>query len=193
VELVPFYRLHRRLYAAYWDVFTPAEWEQRAAEIAAARERIRKLEEATVAYAQPREMQPERDFNFQGEQSYFVRESGRPGRTGRSWFSFDLPVDPSQPQTLVVTSYSGSRRRESKFQILVDGQHLADVAVEERRPARFFDAEYPIPADLVEGKEKVTVRFETSEDRQIGPVFGIRIIRAGSPPTDGPTVTPSVD
>ncbi len=35
VDFVPFYRLHRRTYAVYWDLFTPAEWEKRAAEIAA--------------------------------------------------------------------------------------------------------------------------------------------------------------
>lgn len=184
VELVPFYRLHRRMYSAYWDVFTPAEWDKRSEQIAAERERLRKLEESTVAYAQPGEMQPERDFNFQGEDSTFVRESGRPGRAGLDWFSFDLPVDSSQRQTLVVTYYSGSRRRESKFKILVGGQHLADVAVEEQKPARFFDAEYPIPAEFTNGKEKVTVRFETSDNHEIGPVFGIRMVRASGRSSD---------
>ncbi len=42
VDLVPFYRLHRRLYSAYWDVFTPSQWEDRKAAIAAERERLRK-------------------------------------------------------------------------------------------------------------------------------------------------------
>ncbi len=189
VDLVPFYRLHRRTYSAYWDVFSPATWEKRAAEIAAERDRVRKLEQATVAYAQPGEMQPERDFNFQGEESNFVRESGRAGRAGLDWFSFDLPVDSAQPQKLIVTYYSGSRRRESKFKILIEGQQLADVSVEERRPARFFDAEYPIPAELVAGKEKVTVRFETSDNHEIGPVFGLRVIRTGDQPSAAPTVS----
>lgn len=29
VDFVPFYRLHRRTYAAYWDLLTPAEWDDR--------------------------------------------------------------------------------------------------------------------------------------------------------------------
>ena len=63
VELVPFYRLHRRTYAAYWDILTPEKWDKRAAAILAAQEAQRKLEAATVAFAQPGQMQTERDFN----------------------------------------------------------------------------------------------------------------------------------
>jgi DUF1680 family protein len=66
VDLVPFYRLHRRAYAVYFDLFTAPEWEEKKAEYVAEQERLRKLEKATLAYAQPGEMQPERDFNFQG-------------------------------------------------------------------------------------------------------------------------------
>jgi len=32
VDFVPFYRLHRRTYGVYWDLYTPAEWEKKAAE-----------------------------------------------------------------------------------------------------------------------------------------------------------------
>ncbi len=82
VDFVPFYRLHRRLYGVYWDLFTPQEWEQRAAEIAAEREKQRRLEAATVGFVQPGEMQAERDANMQGENTEPVRVMGRPGRRG---------------------------------------------------------------------------------------------------------------
>ena len=48
VDLVPFYRLHRRTYEVYWDLFTPEGWKLEAAKIAAKRERQRQLEAATV-------------------------------------------------------------------------------------------------------------------------------------------------
>jgi hypothetical protein len=179
VNLTPFYRLHRRLYAAYWDLYTPSQWAKREAEIAADRERLRKLEEATVAFFQPGQMQAERDVNFQGDEAYPVREAGRAGRVGRDWFSFDLDVDAAKPMVLVVTYYSGQRPREPKFDIRVDGERIAqDETVKRDSPARFYDVEYSIPASLVSGKEKVTVRFEASEGYSIGPVFGIRMIRA---------------
>jgi len=179
VDLVPFYRLHRRLYSGYWAIFTPSQWEERKAAIAAERERLEKLEAATVAFAQPGEMQAERDVNFQGEETWPVRESGRAGRVGRDWFSFDLRVDASQPQVLVVTYHSGQRQREPKFDISIDGEQIAtQETVKPESPAQFYDAEYPIPAALVDGKEKVTVRFDTTEGGAIGPVFDVRIIRA---------------
>ena len=183
VDLTPFYRLHRRLYSAYWDLYTPSQWAEREQQIAAERERVRKLEEATVAFFQPGQMQAERDVNFESEEAYEIREAGRQGRVGRDWFSFELPVDSQQPMVLVVTYYSGQRPREPKFNILVDSEPIAkEETVKRDSPARFYDVEYRIPADLVDGKEKVTVRFETTEGNSIGPVFGMRMIRADAGP-----------
>jgi DUF1680 family protein len=181
VELAPFYLLQRRLYAAYWDLFTPSQWAEREQQIAAERERLRKLEEATVVFAQPGQMQPERDYNFQGEETWTISEADRDGRIGRDWFSFELPVDASAPMVLAVTYRSGERPRDPKFDILVEGERIADDETLKRdRPPRFYDVKYPIPASLLEGKEKVTVRFETTEGSAIGPVFGLRMMRAAA-------------
>jgi DUF1680 family protein len=180
VDFVPFYRLHRCTYAVYWDLFTPSEWEAKAAEYAAERERQRKLELATVAYAQPGEMQPERDYNYQGaDDARVTRVEGRPGRRARSWFSFDLPVEPSGPMALVVTYYSEERRRgPARFEILVNDERIAEQEIIRSSPARFFDIEYAISAKLVKGKKKVNVRFQAIEDNSVAGVFGIRMVRA---------------
>ena len=177
VDFVPFYRLHRRTYGVYWDLFTLAEWDKRAAEIAAERQRQRKLEAATVAFVQPGEMQPERDFNYQGEDSSPARVMGRPGRRGTKWFSFDLPAEPAHPMAVVVTYYSDEWRRRT-FDVLVDGQRIGEQVVERGGPVRFFDVEYAVPAELVKDKQKVTVRFQATNGNEIGAVFGLRMIRA---------------
>jgi len=177
VDFVPFYRLHRRTYGVYWDLFTPAEWDKRAAEIAAERQRQRKLEAATVAFVQPGEMQPERDFNYQGEDSSPDRVMGRPGRRGTKWFSFDLPVEPARPMALVVTYYTDEWRKRT-FDILVEGQRIGEQTIEKGGPVRFFDVEYAIPAELVKDRQKVTVRFQATNENEIAAVFGIRMIRA---------------
>ncbi|MCH7556549.1 MAG: glycoside hydrolase family 127 protein [Planctomycetes bacterium] len=180
VDFVPFYRLHRRTYGVYWDLFTQSEWEKKKAEYAAEQERQRKLELATVAYAQPGEMQPERDFNYQGsDDARVVRMMGRPGRWAKSWFSFDLPVEPAHPMALVVTYCSSRRSRQAAiFDILVDGQHVANQKVTKSSPARFYDVEYTVTPNIVQGKKKVTVRFQATAGNTIAAVFGIRIIRA---------------
>ncbi|HEV2669226.1 MAG TPA: beta-L-arabinofuranosidase domain-containing protein, partial [Blastocatellia bacterium] len=180
VELAPFYRLHRRAYSVYFDLFTPAEWEKKAAELLAERERQRKLEAATVAYVEPGEVYFERDFNQQGEETNPVRVAGRPGRSARKWFSFDLPVDPTHPMKLIAT-YHGEERANRTFEILVDGARVGEQQIERHRPGsptkRFFDVEYAIPADLVKGKQKVTVRFQAKGGNETAGVFGVRMVR----------------
>jgi len=181
VELVPFYRLHRRTYSVYFDLFTPAEWEKKAAELLAARERQRKLEAATVGFVQPGEMQPERDFNQQGEETQPTRAGGRAGRSARKWFSFDLPVDAAHPLKLIAT-YHGEERANRSLEILVDGVRVGEQKIERHRPGSptksFFDVEYPIPAELVKGKQKVTVRFQATGGNETAGIFGVRMIRA---------------
>lgn len=177
VDLVPFYRLHRRTYAVYWDLFTPEEWAKKAQEIAVENERQRRLELATVAYAQPGEMQPERDFNFQGEDSEPDRVMGRACRRGTKWFSFDLPVENAHPLSLVVTYYSDEWRKRT-FEILADGQRIGEQTVDkDSSTPHFFNVEYAIPAEAVQGKQKVTVRFHATQGNEIAAVFGLRMIR----------------
>lgn len=182
VELVPFYRLHRRTYSIYFDLFTPAEWEKKATDLLAARERQRKLEAATVAFVQPGEMQPERDYNQQGEETQPVRgQGGRAGRSARKWFSFDLPVDTAHPLKLIAT-YHGEERANRSFEILVDGVRVGEQKIERHRPGSptksFFDVEYAVPAEVVKGKQKVTVRFQATGGNETAGVFGVRMVRA---------------
>jgi len=177
VNFVPFYRLERRTYAAYWDLYSGTEWDARAKELAAEREKQQKLERATVAFAQPGEMQAERDFNEQGEGSDPDRVMGRAARRGSKWFSFDLPVDPAHPAALVVTYYSDEWRKRT-FDILADGQRIGEQTVAKEAPARFYDVEYALPAAAIANKQKVTIRFQATDGNEIAAVFGLRTIRA---------------
>lgn len=181
VTFVPFYRLHERAYSVYCDLYTPLEWKQKAAEIALSQERQRKLQAATVSFVQPGEMQPERNFNQQGEETYPERILGRPGRNGRKWFSFDMPVDPAHPLALVVTYHGGERRRTATFDILIDGEKIATQEVARSLKPGFFDAEYALPTAQVKDKKKVTVRFQIQPGSEIAAVFGIRVIRTDIP------------
>ena len=179
ITFVPFYELPERRYAIYWDVFTPAEWKAKSEAYSEEQEKQKKLEEATVAFAQPGQMQTERDFNEQGEDTSPVQLQQRYGRRGTKWFSFDLPVDSTHPMTMVVT-YSNDGRKRS-FDVLVDRKKVGEQQMDRRTPeqdVKFFDVEYAIPAELVQGKNKVTVRFEATNGNDIAGVFGIRMVKA---------------
>ena len=180
ITFVPFYQLPRRKYAIYWDMFTPEEWKKKGEAYSAEQEKQKKLEAATVAFAQPGQMQTERDFNQQGEESSPVQLEGRYGRRGMKWFSFDLPVEAGHPMELMVT-FSNDARRNGSFDVLVDGKKVGERATERRSPeqdVRFLDVEYALPPELIEGKQKVTVRFEAAPGSDVPGVFGIRMVRA---------------
>ena len=66
--------------------------------------------------------------------------------------------------------------------VLVDGKKVGEQepdcgALEQE--IRYFDVEYPVPADSIADKKKVTVRFEATNGRSTPSVFGVRIVRAG--------------
>jgi DUF1680 family protein len=180
IEFAPFYELPRRRYAIYWDVFTPAEWAKKSAAYQAQEESDKRLAVATIAFAQPGQMQTERDFAEKDEDSSPVQLEGRYGRQGNSWFSYELPVDPASPATLIVTYSNDTRGRKGGFDVLVDGTKVGEQTIERRTPEqdiRFFDVKYALPLAIVKGKQKVTVRFQAKEGDAISGVFGIRTVR----------------
>ena len=180
ITLVPFYRLHRREYTIYWDTYTAEQWLKKTATMAAEQKQQAQLEAATVAFVQPGDPQKEKAFNQQGEDTTPDRFLGRTARRSKKWFSYDLPVSP-RALTLVVTYHSEERSKRA-FEILVDGQRVGEQTIERSGPGsaagKFFDVEYRIPADLLTGKTKITVRFAAKGGNEIAAVYGVRVIRA---------------
>ena len=184
IEFAPFFEMPRRRYAIYWDVFTPTEWANKSAAYQAKEESDKKLAADTIGFAQPGQMQTERDFAEKDEDSSPVQLEGRYGRQGNSWFSYELPVDPAFPAILIVTYSNDTGGRKASFDVLADGTKVGEQRMDRRTPEqdiRFFDVKYPLPLAIVEGKQKVTVRFEAKKGAAISGVFGIRTVRAHAP------------
>jgi hypothetical protein len=183
IEFVPFYRLPARRYAIYWDMYTPQEWQKVSSTNAAEQEQQKKLEAATISFVQPGQTQADHDFNQQGEETTPAQAMGRTGRRGRKWFSYDLPIEPSHPLALVIT-YSNDAFRDCTFDISVDGRKIGEQKGVRRSPeqdVRFFDVTYALPSELVNGKQKVSVRFEAISGNEISGVYGIRIVKTDAP------------
>lgn len=181
VDLAPFYRLHRREYAVYWDLYSVDGWNKKLLENATAAVREGRLANATVSFIRPGDAQKEKEFNQQGEETSADRMYGRTSRRAKKWFSFDLPVNVAHALILLVT-YHTEERTKRTFDILIDGQLIGQQTIERFPPGsaagRFFDVEYKIPAELVTGKQKVTVRFNATGGNEVGAVYGIRFVRA---------------
>jgi DUF1680 family protein len=175
VEFSPFYSMHRRTYAAYWDLLTPAALTARSREHAAERARVRALEAATISSVAIGDRESEKTFNQQGVETSVIRTDGRSGRRAIRWFSYDLPVNGQTMVTLVAT-YNSDQRRPRSFDVLVDGQKVASESQLQGSVSKFYDREYVIPAELMRHKEKLTVRFEATGGLEVTPVFGVRLI-----------------
>jgi len=81
----------------------------------------------------------------------------------------------------VIVTYSNDERARGTFNILVDGEKVGEHATDRHSPdqeTRFIDVPYEIPAALVQGKQKVTVRFQAADGNVISAVYGIRMVRA---------------
>ena len=184
VELVPFYRLQRRVYTTYFDLPTEAEWGAQKATLVADAERQRKLEAATVAFVRPGNAASEKTVGYEGAPDATPQfMNGRAGRSARSWFSYVMPVVDAKPMALVATYYTADRRTSpADFEILVDGARLAGEKVGMTDPGRFYDVVYAIPAAMVTGKQLVTVRFQAVARSQVAAVYGVRMVRADELP-----------
>ena len=122
----------------------------------------------TVDFAQPGEMQPERDHNMQGERTDAGEHSGRKWRHARDggWVSFDLKVLPDKPVSLICT-YWGSETGPRNFDILADGVKIATQSLQNDKPGQLFD-DLCDPEELTRGKTKITVRFQAQPRNMAG-------------------------
>jgi uncharacterized protein len=131
-----------------------------------------------VDFVLPDNPQNERDHNLQGERTGagdFGDHKWRHATDG-GWFSWDVKVQPDAAQELSVT-YWGSDGGNRVFDLLIDGEKLATQRLERNKPDQFFDEIYRLTAKMVQGKPKVTVRFQAQPGTWAGGVFGLRVMR----------------
>jgi len=178
IDLVPFYRLHRRTYSAYFDYIDLQEWEKRLAEHRAEREREKLIAARTVSEVQLGDLKAEKEFNFQaGENITLQRVLNRTSRRGPTWFSLELPAPSLSVASLLVTYYSDDRQREARFSLIIEGEKLAEEKIVRLPSPRLIEKEYSIPERLIKDKSKITVRFEAHPGSEIAPVVFLRLLR----------------
>ncbi len=178
VELAPFYQVYDQHYNVYWDYFTNEEWLARKAAYEAEKVKQKELDDRTIDLLRLGEMQPERDHHLKAsEQSYAEIALGRGGREVRNggYFSFEMKVVQNVESVLLLT-YMGDDKGRA-FDILIEGVKIATQELKGGHPGRFYDIEYPIPAELIRGKTKIEVKIQAHPGRTAGRVFSPRILR----------------
>jgi hypothetical protein len=180
IKLIPFNQTEKEYYGVYWDLFTPQTWGERQEKYKAERTKAQEEEAHTIDRLRLGEMQPERDHAFTGENLHGGEAHGRQWRSTEDggYFSFSMGVDSAAANTLICT-YWGDDYRGRIFDIQIDGQTIATQNLSSFRQSKFYEISYPLPQELLRGKQTVTVRFVTrSPQNGVGPVSGvIRMVR----------------
>jgi DUF1680 family protein len=178
LELIPFYRLHRRLYSGYWDYLDQVEWNKRLSAYQAEQERLRKLEVATVLRVRLGDSSSEKKFNFQaGENITLQHVLGHSSRRGKTWFSVDLPLEGLKQPILHVTYYSEERLRKCNFALFIDEELICREEINRVPSPGFIEKQYQLPEKLTRGKKKITVKFQAESGSEIAPVVLIRLLQ----------------
>ncbi len=180
----PLNRITNERYAVYFPLVTPRDLLAReAAAVAQARLRqeqeARRTDQVEVGF-----QQSEVDHEFAGEETQTGDFRGRKWRDarGKGWFSYRLKVDAQAPMELGVVYHKGDGEPRRVTVIKVDGREVATQRLEKGRAGEFFDATYPLPPELTQGRTHVTVRFETKDGSIAGGIFGLEARRVEKKP-----------
>jgi DUF1680 family protein len=184
----PFYKLFGRKYEVYWDRFTPEQWQTAEANYREDLARQKAIEARTVDSVASGEEQNERDHNLKGEGMSIRTINETPLRfaSTNGWFSWDFKVV-GQPLQLSVT-YSGAGGggrgyAPIAFDILADGTKLAS---EQRAGERGLGSGaipapttkvYPLDSTLLQGKSKITVKFQAQAGSRVTGVQSVRVMK----------------
>lgn len=177
VTLVPYHELFGQRYAVYWKALRRGSSEHRqflAEEAEQAQLRARTVDEVLIGQGQS-----ERTHGWEGERSRSGSHLGRRWRDAADggYFAYRLAVDAREPLTLRVT-YWGSDAGSRVFDLLVDGVRLATQTLDALRPGEFVDVDYPLPLELIEGKDAIVLKFQAHPGHMAGGVFGCRVLKA---------------
>jgi len=176
VTLIPLYKVHFQRYSVYWKLLAEADWNDHQARIAAEEARRKTIEARIVDEVRPGEQQAETDHQFKGERTNsgdFNDHKWRDAHNG--WFSYELKVIAGQAMTLRCTYWAPDVGRE--FDILVNGEKIATQTLPLIGKDGFSDEDYPIPTQLIQGKDKVTVKFQAHPGSTAGGVFGVLMLK----------------
>ncbi len=179
VKLIPFFRAQHMRYNVYWKVYTPQQWADVRAKVAAEQAHEREIAARTIDEFRPNEQQSEADHKLHGDHSRSGMASGKNWRDAfdGGYFAFDLKVTPDAPNELAVT-YWGAESGNRIFDIVVDAQKIATETLLGKNGQRFFDVNYAVPAELTKGKSTVEVRFQAHPGAMAGGAFGVRMLRS---------------
>jgi DUF1680 family protein len=179
-ELMPFFEIHDSRYMIYWLALTEQNYRGYLDNLAKQEQERQALEARTVDKVQPGEQQPETDHKMETDRSNVGNTNDtfyRDARDGH-YFSYLMQTGGQTDLSLQLKYWGVGEWKTHEFDIYVD-----DVLVKEvnntgkYRISEFKYETYPVPAELLKGKQQVRVKFVAKPRKQIGEIYEVRLVK----------------
>ena len=179
-ELQPFFEIHDARYMMYWLALSEQGYKEYLDGLARAEQERRELEARTIDKVQPGEQQPETDHRMETDGSYTGNSNDvffRDARDGH-FFSYLMQTGGRTDLSLRLKFWGVGEWKTHEFDIFVDDVLLTSINnTGKYRISEFKYETFPIPASMLEGKEQFRVKFVAKPGRQVGEIYGVRLIK----------------
>ena len=178
-ELMPFFELHDARYMMYWLALSEDNYQGYLDNLAKQEQERQALEARTTDKVQPGEQQPESDHFMETDNSFTGNTNDVFFRDARDnhYFSYLMKTGGRTDLSLRLKFWGVVEWKTHEFDILVDDVLVASVNnTGKYRISEFKYETFDIPADLLKGKTQVRVKFVAKPGKQIGEIYGVRLI-----------------
>ena len=179
-ELQPFFEIYDSRYMMYWLALGENEYRNYMQKLAAEERESQELEARTVDKVSPGEQQPETDHRMEADATEHGNTEGvffRDAKDGH-FFSYLMQTKGESNLSLQLKFWGQDEWRTSEFDIYIDNQLLTSVNNSHRwRTTQFKTVDYAIPSEFVKGKEEVRVKFVAHKGKQVGQIYGVRLVK----------------
>ena len=179
-ELQPFFEIHDSRYMMYWLALGENDYKAYMQKLADEEKARQALEARTVDKVSPGEQQPETDHRMETDDSNKGNTEGiffRDAKDGH-YFSYLMQTKGETNLSLQLKFWGQDEWRTSEFDIYVNDKLLCSVNNSHRwRTTQFKTVDYAIPSEFVKGKKEVRVKFVAHKGKQVGQIYGVRLVK----------------
>lgn len=179
-ELQPFFEIHDSRYVMYWLALGENDYKAYMQKLADEEKARQALEARTVDKVNPGEQQPETDHRMETDDSNKGNTEGiffRDTKDGH-YFSYLMQTKGETNLSLQLKFWGQDEWRTSEFDIYVNDKLLCSVNNSHRwRTTQFKTVDYAIPSEFVKGKKEIRVKFVAHKGKQVGQIYGVRLVK----------------
>jgi len=179
-ELQPFFEIHDSRYMIYWLALSENSYKSYLDDLAKAEQARQDLEARTIDKVQPGEQQPETDHKMETDQSYTGNTNDcfwRDARDGH-YFSYLMQTAGRTDLSLRLKFWGVGEWKSHEFDVYIDDTLLVSINnTGNYRISEFKYETFDIPASMLQNKTQIRIKFVAKQGRQIGEIYGVRLIK----------------